>query len=82
MAQLPTGTVTFFFTDIVGSTRLLNRVGEDAFIALLDQHHRILRDAIARHDGVEVATEGDAFRGVPRRGRRRCDGTRRPDWAK
>ena len=61
MAQLPTGTVTFFFTDIVGSTRLLNRVGEDAFIALLDQHHRILRDAIARHDGVEVATEGDAF---------------------
>ena len=60
MRELPTGTVTFLFTDIQGSTRLLHALG-DGFGELLNQHHKILRDVLARHGGVEVGTEGDAF---------------------
>jgi predicted ATPase/class 3 adenylate cyclase len=60
MAELPKGTVTFLFTDIEGSTRLLHELG-DGFGELLNQHHRVLRDALARNNGVEVGTEGDAF---------------------
>jgi predicted ATPase/class 3 adenylate cyclase len=60
MPELPTGTVTFLFTDIEGSTRLLQRVG-DAYSDLLATHSRILREAIAAGGGVEVQTEGDAF---------------------
>ncbi|MFN2484595.1 MAG: adenylate/guanylate cyclase domain-containing protein [Candidatus Limnocylindria bacterium] len=58
--DLPTGTVTFLFTDVEGSTRLLQALGR-AFPSVLERHHRILRDAIARHRGREVSTEGDAF---------------------
>jgi class 3 adenylate cyclase len=57
---LPTGTVTFLFTDIEGSTRLLHELG-DAYDSQLARHAAILRRAIDRHDGVEVNTEGDAF---------------------
>jgi class 3 adenylate cyclase len=60
MSALPTGTVTFVFTDIEGSTRLLQRAGE-AYANLLATHHRILRDAIGAGGGIEVETEGDAF---------------------
>jgi class 3 adenylate cyclase len=60
MARLPTGTVTLLFTDIEGSTKLLQRAG-DAYSELLRVHRKLLRDAFARHDGVEVDTEGDAF---------------------
>jgi predicted ATPase/class 3 adenylate cyclase len=60
MPQLPTGTVTFMFTDIEGSTRLLQEVGE-SYADLLAEHHRILRQAIAAGDGAEVQTEGDSF---------------------
>ncbi len=60
MAQLPTGTVTFLFTDIEGSTRLLQRLGEDYARALGD-HQTLLRAAFAAHDGAEVDTQGDAF---------------------
>ena len=60
MPELPTGTVTFLFTDVEGSTRLLQRVG-DAYRDLLAVHNRILRDAITAGGGVEVQTEGDAF---------------------
>jgi predicted ATPase len=59
-AALPTGTVTLLFTDIEGSTRLLDRLGAD-YAGVLAEHHRLLRDAWARHDGVEVETAGDAF---------------------
>jgi hypothetical protein len=52
--------VTFLFTDIEGSTRLLQRVG-DAYRDLLATHDRILRDAIAAGGGVAVQTEGDSF---------------------
>jgi predicted ATPase/class 3 adenylate cyclase/tetratricopeptide (TPR) repeat protein len=57
---LPSGTVTFLFTDIEGSTRILRDLGE-RYSDLLALHHRLLRDVWARHRGVEVLTEGDAF---------------------
>ncbi len=60
MRELPTGTVTFLFTDIEGSTRLLEELGE-RFRALQDDHATIVRAAIAHGDGVEVRTEGDSF---------------------
>jgi class 3 adenylate cyclase len=58
--ELPAGTVTFLFTDVEGSTKLLNELG-DAYAEVLDKHRRALRDAFARHGGVEVDTQGDAF---------------------
>src|SRR3954447_25837098 len=57
---LPSGTVTFLFTDIEGSTRLLHELGDD-YAAALAQHRRVLRAAFSRHGGVEVDTQGDAF---------------------
>ena len=57
---LPTGTVTFLFTDVEGSTRLLQEHGA-GYAELLAEHRRVLRDAFARHAGVEVDTQGDAF---------------------
>jgi len=60
MRELPTGTVTFLFTDIEGSTRLLHELG-DSYADALSEHRRVLRDAFARHGGVEVDTQGDAF---------------------
>src|SRR5689334_25338362 len=59
-ASLPSGTVTFLFTDIEGSTRLLHELG-DAYADVLAEHRRVLRDAFARNGGVEVDTQGDAF---------------------
>ena len=61
MRQLPTGTVTFLFTDIEGSTKLLRELGGDAYAQALAEHRRALRDAVARNGGVEVDTQGDAF---------------------
>jgi len=58
--RLPTGTVTFLFTDIERSTRLVSTLG-DRYPSLLEAHNRLLRDAIARYGGTEVSTEGDAF---------------------
>jgi predicted ATPase/class 3 adenylate cyclase len=58
--DLPTGTVTFLFSDIEGSTRLLQQLG-DRFTDVLERHHRLLRDAFDRHEGLVVATEGDSF---------------------
>ena len=58
--DLPAGTVTFLFTDIEGSTRLLEELGERYVDALAEQR-RIVREALARHGGVEVDTQGDAF---------------------
>ena len=57
---LPTGTVTFLFTDIEGSTAILTLIGE-AYVTLLERHAEILRTAIATNGGTEVSTEGDAF---------------------
>jgi predicted ATPase/class 3 adenylate cyclase len=58
--NLPIGTVTFLFTDIEGSTRLLQSVGAD-FRDMLERHAAIVRQALAEHGGIEVSTEGDAF---------------------
>jgi len=60
MSELPTGTVTFLFTDIEGSTRLLDELG-DAYAHALAEHRRILREAFGAHGGVEVDTQGDSF---------------------
>jgi predicted ATPase/class 3 adenylate cyclase len=59
--DLPTGTVTFLFTDVEGSTRLLHELGADAYAVALSEHRRIVRDACATEGGVEVDTQGDAF---------------------
>ena len=58
---LPSGTVTFLFTDIEGSTRLLDELGAERYAEALAEHRRIVRDAFTRHGGVEVDTQGDAF---------------------
>jgi predicted ATPase/class 3 adenylate cyclase len=60
MRDLPSGTVTFLFTDIEGSTRLLHERGA-GYADLLAEHRRTLRVIFAGHDGVEVDTQGDAF---------------------
>jgi predicted ATPase/class 3 adenylate cyclase len=60
MAELPTGTVTLLFTDIEGSTRLLQRAG-DAYAELLRRHRTLLADAFTGRRGVVVDSEGDAF---------------------
>ncbi len=60
MAQLPTGTVTFLFTDIEGSTLLVQELG-DGWVDLVARHDAVLRAAIASGGGTVVRTEGDAF---------------------
>lgn len=60
MRELPTGTVTLLFTDIAGSTRLLEELG-DGYADALAEHRRLLRATFAHHKGVEVDTQGDAF---------------------
>jgi predicted ATPase/class 3 adenylate cyclase len=58
--DLPTGTVTFLFTDIEGSTRLLQALGAD-YRDVLERHQALVRGALRAHEGVEVGTEGDSF---------------------
>ena len=59
--ELPSGTVTFLFTDIEQSTRAAAALGDERFADALQVHGEILRAAFARHRGVEVGTEGDSF---------------------
>jgi predicted ATPase/class 3 adenylate cyclase len=59
--SLPTGTVTFMFSDIEGSTRLVHELDTTAYRDLLEQHHALLRAAFASHRGVERGTQGDSF---------------------
>jgi len=61
MAELPSGTLTLLFTDIEGSTRLLEELGPEAYGAALEEHRRLMRAAFGRHGGHEVDTAGDAF---------------------
>jgi DNA-binding NarL/FixJ family response regulator/class 3 adenylate cyclase len=60
VTELPSGTVTFLFSDIEGSTSLLRRLRE-RYADVLDDHHRLLRAAFSEHGGHEIATEGDSF---------------------
>jgi len=59
--DLPAGTVTFLFTDIEGSTRLLHSLGPEKYAEALAEHRDALREAFASHGGVEIDTQGDAF---------------------
>ena len=59
-SEAPSGTVTLLFTDIEGSTRLLQRLGE-RYGEVLSDHRRLLRDAWNQHGGVEIDTQGDSF---------------------
>ncbi|HEY8170046.1 MAG TPA: adenylate/guanylate cyclase domain-containing protein [Candidatus Limnocylindria bacterium] len=61
MADRPSGTVTFLFSDVEGSTRLLRALGAERYRSVLDAHRRIVRGAIASHRGEEVDVQGDAF---------------------
>jgi predicted ATPase/class 3 adenylate cyclase/DNA-binding CsgD family transcriptional regulator len=60
VSGLPSGSVTFVFTDIEGSTRLV-KVLRDRYAQVLAEHRRVIRAAIAAHEGYEVDTQGDAF---------------------
>jgi class 3 adenylate cyclase len=60
MSGLPTGTVTFVFTDIEGSTSLLKALG-DGYGDVLSTHRTLMRDCFAARGGVEIDTQGDAF---------------------
>ena len=60
MAELPSGTVTFLFSDIEGSTRLLEQLG-DRYADVLRDHRRILRERLRDSNGQEIDTQGDAF---------------------
>jgi predicted ATPase len=61
VAELPSGTVTFLFTDIEGSTQLLQDLGAETYAAKLAEHRRVVREACSARGGVEVDTQGDAF---------------------
>ncbi|WP_067508761.1 adenylate/guanylate cyclase domain-containing protein [Actinoplanes sp. TFC3] len=58
--ELPSGLVTFVFTDIEGSTRLARMLG-DAYVGVLNAHRDVIRAALRNHSGVELFTEGDSF---------------------
>ena len=60
MASLPGGTVTFLFTDIEGSTRLLQQLG-DEYGDVVRDHRLLLREHLGAKGGTEVDTQGDAF---------------------
>ncbi len=59
--DLPAGTVTFLFTDVEGSTRLLDALGEAGYAEALAEHRRVIRATLGRYGGVEVDMQGDAF---------------------
>ena len=58
---LPSGTVTFVFSDIAGSTALLKQLGDVEYGRLLAVHRRLVREIFAAHEGQEIDTQGDAF---------------------
>lgn len=59
--ELPSGTITFLFSDIEGSTPLLERLGTGTYQELIEHHNRLLREVFPRFGGVERGTEGDSF---------------------
>jgi predicted ATPase/class 3 adenylate cyclase len=59
--DLPSGTVTFLFTDVEGSTKLLHSLGAEVYAEALTEHRRVIREACGCENGVEVDTQGDAF---------------------
>lgn len=61
MVEQPSRPVTLVFTDVEGSTRLLQELGSERYAEALAEHRRRLRECFAQHGGVEVDTQGDAF---------------------
>jgi class 3 adenylate cyclase len=61
MSQLPGGTVTFVFTDIEGSTRLLQELGDEEYGRVSGDHRRLVRETFGAREGTEIDTQGDAF---------------------
>ena len=61
MATLPAGTVTFVFTDIEGSTKLLQELGDEGYGQVSGDHRRLVRETFGTHGGTEIDTQGDAF---------------------
>jgi len=61
MPDLPTGTVTFVFSDLEGSTKLLKQLGDEGYAAMLATHRQLVRETFAAHGGSEIDTQGDAF---------------------
>lgn len=61
MPNLPSGTVTFLFSDIEGSTSLLKRLGDATYAELLATHRRLMRETFGGYGGQEIDTQGDAF---------------------
>jgi len=61
MSTLPGGTVTFVFTDIEGSTQLLQELGDEAYGRVSDEHRRLVRETFGARGGTEIDTQGDAF---------------------
>jgi predicted ATPase len=59
--DLPSGTVTFLFTDVEGSTHLLHELGAERYAEALAEHRWVIREACTAEGGVEVDTQGDAF---------------------
>ena len=60
MSELPHGTVTLLFTDVEGSTGLVQRLGS-RYEGVLDDHRRLVRDAVSAARGHEVDCRGDEF---------------------
>ena len=58
--ELPEGTITILFTDIEGSTRLLDQL-KDRYAKLLDEHHHLMRQTFKKWQGREIETAGDSF---------------------
>ena len=70
MKDLPTGTVTFLFTDIAGSTTLLQRLGDRRYAEVLAERRPLLREAFAQGNGRDLPPRST---GEPKAGRRGCD---------
>jgi class 3 adenylate cyclase len=60
----PDGMMTIVFTDIVGSTEMIERLGEDRWLDLMYVHNRLVRDCLAGHQGEVVKSVGDGFMAV------------------
>src|SRR6516225_8850444 len=61
MSQFPGGTVTFVFTDIEGSTKLLQELGDEVYGQVSGDHRRLVRETFGARGGTEIDTQGDAF---------------------
>jgi class 3 adenylate cyclase len=57
----PEGAITMLFTDIEGSTEMVERLGDEAWVEILRAHNALVRTIVARFDGIEVKAQGDGF---------------------